>query len=608
MVDQTPQLLEWSGYRSPTSRHHHGDGCLQDRLGSHLQRNKNWGILVTPGATSSYQLLGTSGGGVCSEIIHEGAVQHSRPSTNGQPDSRCLCQQDGWDPLLGVDASGLPVVAVVSPQRDNTLSRVPAWCPEHCGRRGITISSNLSRVEAQCQCVSVCSENPRSLHSRLVRHPPQSPVAQVCELETRSFCHDDRCLQSQLAGPPRLCLPTICSVGEVYPEDTHGREHCSADSFSLAGSGMVSSPTGVGGGASSPANQVMEPIDRPLRRHSSPDKPREAPVSCVESVRERYTSAGLSQQTADLLVAGWSQGTNTAYESGWRRWTCWCDSSHVDPFSSGIQPFLDFVVGSLFTEGLQYRTVNGIRSAVSMTHNPIENLPIGQHPLVKRLMRGVYNSRPPQPRYSNTWEVSGVLGYLSGLGVNSSLSLKILSEKLALLMALVTASRTSELHALDLWYRVFKPEGVLFKLASLTKKRQVGASPKECFFGAFSEDKHLCVVECLREYERRTLVFRQQDGGSPTQLFLSYVKPHKPVTSQRIAHWIKDMLKLAGVDTNVFSAHSVWGASSSAALSKGVHIADILTMANWSRDSTFKRFYYRSSRDDQYAQRLLSRS
>jgi len=66
------------------------------------------------------------------------------------------------------------------------------------------------------------------------------------------------------------------------------------------------------------------------------------------------------------------------------------------------------------------------------------------------------------------------------------------------------------------------------------------------------------------------------------------------------------MLQLAGVDTSVFSAHSVRGASSSAALSKGVHIADILTMADWSRDSTFKRFYYRPTVDGGYAQRLLS--
>ena len=69
-------------------------------------------------------------------------------------------------------------------------------------------------------------------------------------------------------------------------------------------------------------------------------------------------------------------------------------------------------------------------------------------------------------------------------------------QNLALLMAVVQASWTLELQALDLRFRVYKPNGVSFKLASLTKKRIPGLPPKELFFGAFSKDKHLCVVEC----------------------------------------------------------------------------------------------------------------
>ena len=194
----------------------------------------------------------------------------------------------------------------------------------------------------------------------------------------------------------------------------------------------------------------------PLRQQPSANQSGEAPAGRLESVRGCYTATGLSQQAADLLVAGWSQGTNTAYESGWRHWTSWCESRHVDPFSGGIQPFLDFV-GDLFAEGLQYRTINTIHSAISMTHDPIENLPSSG----EEIDEGYLQLKAPQPRYSNTWEVSRVLRYLSGLGANSSLSLKVLSGKLALLMALVTASRTLELLALDLRYRVFKPEGVL---------------------------------------------------------------------------------------------------------------------------------------------------
>ena len=83
-------------------------------------------------------------------------------------------------------------------------------------------------------------------------------------------------------------------------------------------------------------------------------------------------------------------------------------------------------------------------------------------------MEGVHNSRPPEPQYSATWDVLMVLSWIKKLGKNENLSLKDLSGKLALLMALVSANKTSELQALDLTFRVYTPEGVRFKLASLS--------------------------------------------------------------------------------------------------------------------------------------------
>ena len=173
----------------------------------------------------------------------------------------------------------------------------------------------------------------------------------------------------------------------------------------------------------------------------------------------------------------YSGGTSSSYQSGWKKWGCWCSRREIDPFSCDIRHFLDFL-SELFEDGLQHRTINSIRSAVSMTHDQVEGVPIGQHPLVTRLLKGVYNLRPPQPRYSDTWNVDMVIQHLQSLGNNSKLTLKVLGQKLALLMALVEASRSSELHALDVRYRVFKPEGVLFSLPTLTKKRTCGAPPK----------------------------------------------------------------------------------------------------------------------------------
>ena len=85
-----------------------------------------------------------------------------------------------------------------------------------------------------------------------------------------------------------------------------------------------------------------------------------------------------------------------------------------------------------------------------MTHDQVEEIPMGQHPLVSRLLKGIYNSRPPQPRYITTWDVDIAVRFLQGLGDNEALPLKLVSQKLVLLMALVEASRVSELQALDL--------------------------------------------------------------------------------------------------------------------------------------------------------------
>ena len=76
-------------------------------------------------------------------------------------------------------------------------------------------------------------------------------------------------------------------------------------------------------------------------------------------------------------------------------------------------------------------------------------------------------------------------------------------------------------------------------MPTLGKKRTVGAPPKQVMLGAFPENGHVCVVKCLKDYEVVTLHHRNKEPSSPQPLFQLYIKPHGPVTSQRIAHWLK---------------------------------------------------------------------
>ena len=121
---------------------------------------------------------------------------------------------------------------------------------------------------------------------------------------------------------------------------------------------------------------------------------------------------------------------------------------------------MDFLA-DLYEEGLEHRVVNSIQSAVYVTHCHVEGVPIGHYPLVTQLLKGVYNSRPPRPHYSAIWDMDSAIQYLASLEEVNVLSLRTLSQKTALLMSLVEASRTSELQAQNLRFRVFKSEGVI---------------------------------------------------------------------------------------------------------------------------------------------------
>ena len=53
---------------------------------------------------------------------------------------------------------------------------------------------------------------------------------------------------------------------------------------------------------------------------------------------------------------------------------------------------------------------------LSATLDQVEGKPIGQHPLVVRLMKGCYNLDSPRPRYTTTWDVGIVLNFMRRSG------------------------------------------------------------------------------------------------------------------------------------------------------------------------------------------------
>ena len=96
----------------------------------------------------------------------------------------------------------------------------------------------------------------------------------------------------------------------------------------------------------------------------------------------------------------------------------------------------------------------------------------------------------------------------------------------------------------------------------------------------------LCPVATLKHSSTKCL----RDSLTKNKLFLSYVKPHKPVTTVTIGHWIVLVFTVSGVDAE-FKAHSTRSASVSQAISAGIPVDTILQAAGWRSKSVFEQFY-----------------
>ena len=87
---------------------------------------------------------------------------------------------------------------------------------------------------------------------------------------------------------------------------------------------------------------------------------------------------------------------------------------------------------------------------------------------------------------------------------------------------------------------------------------------------------------------------RAVDKGlpKPRQLFLSY-STGKPLRRASISQYILEVLRLAGINTSSFKAHSTRGALPSIMSARGASPQVILNHGDWRNLGTFKRFYDR---------------
>lgn len=230
--------------------------------------------------------------------------------------------------------------------------------------------------------------------------------------------------------------------------------------------------------------------------------------------------------------------------------------------------------------------MNTHRSALNL----LINLQPNEQEIIKRLLKGVFRSRPSFPRYNDTWNPDPVIKYYSSLYPHSNLDFKKLTLKLIVLFALVTAQRAQTLSKIKYSDISINENKIVISLSDIIKTSSPNKPQPIITIPFFKDKPELCVANIILDYLKLTAPFRKDIP----YLFLTTKKPYKGTSSQTISRWIKEGLKLAGIDTNKFRPHSTRHASTSAAYRAGLSVHCIAQAAGWSSKSQmFAKFYNR---------------
>ena len=243
-------------------------------------------------------------------------------------------------------------------------------------------------------------------------------------------------------------------------------------------------------------------------------------------------------------------------------------------------------LASLFGNGLKYRTILLHRSVLSATLPTFDGFSIGNHPLVSRLVKGVFQKRPPSRRIFQPWNVGDVLNVFRAW--TSPLTLQQLQRKAAFLLAIASSRRPSELSSLRFSanYLTINADFARFIPSSLSKTdRQTHLGPP-ILIRRLLDDSAVCPVASLEAY----LSHRRSLNSSHDHVFCGFREPYEKLSASSFADRISWCLREAGITAPPGSTRAT---SVSDAFRRGVDISEILRAGDWSGAATFYRHYLR---------------
>ena len=443
---------------------------------------------------------------------------------------------------------------------------------------------------------------------RPVRDLPQREAAPILLACPGSTGRLRGCVSSSLGRPGSLRVPSLCSGrsgDRSRPTVIAGRDD--SGRTSLAREGVVrrlaasSDPTTPGSSLLGPAASAapLQPV--PSRR------PRAEP-SRVATLKRHYRKSGFSGRAARVLSGVLRESSSRLYQSRWQIFCGWCRGRSVAPVNASVPVVVDFLIHLRQDKGLSVSAVKGYCSALNSVL-ALKGRDLAASREITTLLRSFSRSVNPVELRPPAWDVSLVLQSLTGAPYEPlrTCEERFLAQKTLFLLALASAKRIGELHALS--YRVSHTRDwgeVSFAfVTSFVAKTQDPSSLAPRFEGftvpALTNARKnrngrlLCPVRAVKVYLDRTAPHRPRCE----RLFVTAGRSKKEISKTTVSFWLRKTIsrayELSGTALPVPAprARETRGIAPSILFRKNFAVDQVLKAGTWRRHTTFTRHYLR---------------
>ena len=460
-IGWTHFFLPQESRSAPFGGLHDLHGRLQSGLGRSHGRFEGFGFLDPYRPQAPHQLSGAQGGYSRPTALGSSASGPPGHDRHGQFDSGFIYQQAGRDSLpfpATLDCRASPLVRVT---RHSSPGETHSGLPERDSRPPISSeSANTDRVVPTPRDRETHLQGLGDTRSRHVCDTVELPPSSVHVSSSGAKSPSGRCSVSRLAGEVSVHVSTLSPAQQGRAEVTvHSSGRGDSCSPLVAVSTVVPTPT---------TSLCGTPVDSPIPSRSSvPAGPevhlrrKVIPSARMEALMRHYKAAGFSDEVSRRSPR--RPSTNRMYDDRWCCFTRWAAGQGVDPLNPTAAQVASFIFDLFDTHGLSPRTIKGYRTCIGSVLNRTGKTRVVLHRTISDMIASMELQRPRATPVLPQWDLGVVLEALNKPPYEplQEASFKHLTLKTVFLLAMASAGRRSELHALrfDQNYIQFKPKG-----------------------------------------------------------------------------------------------------------------------------------------------------